>query len=133
MTRVEPANGWIQILDAELAKGLTELFEDHLGPAILGDAQEYCPVDTARLVTSLDMQVRDDDRLPVLEVGSFPDAEGEVPYAAAVELGFHGPESVRGFTRNVHGREQVVRPFERIGNVPEQPYLRPALYQERDS
>ena len=133
MSRIEPANGWTQALDAELSKGLTELFENHLGPAILGDAQEYCPVDTARLVTSLDKQVRDDERLPVLEVGSFPDGDGDVPYAAAVELGFHGPEAVRGFTRTVNGREQAVRPFTREGNVPEQPYLRPALYQERDN
>lgn len=121
--------GWSQALDAEVAAGLAELFKDHLGPAILGDAQQLVPVDTGRLLGSLDKQVRNDGRLPVLEVGSFPDDDGEVPYAAAVELGFHGEETVRAHERNGHS----VREHTRHANTPEQAYLRPALYQERDS
>lgn len=121
--------GWSQALDAEVAAGLAELFKDHLGPAILGDAQQLVPVDTGRLLGSLDKQVRDDGRLPVLEVGSFPDGDGEVAYAAATELGFHGEETVSAHTRL--GRP--VREHTRHANTPEQPYLRPALYQERDS
>ncbi len=128
MSRVEMTSGWARQLDAELAKGLGALFEDKLGPAILSDAQRLVPVDTARLLNSLDAQVRSDERLPVLEVGSFPDDDGAVEYAAAVELGFHGEEQVRAHTRN--GRP--VRAHERHANTPEQPYLRPALYQERD-
>lgn len=126
-------SGWSQSLDAEVGKGLAALFDGVLGPAILGDAQQYVPVDTGRLLGSLDQQVRDDERLPVLEVGSFPDADGDVEYAAATELGFDGTESVRGFVRQTRHGEQVVAPFERQGHTPEQPYLRPALYQERDS
>lgn len=123
------ADDWSQALSAEVAAGLTELFKDHLGPAILGDAQRFVPVDTGRLLKSLDAQVRDDGQLPVLEVGSFPDDGGEVAYAAATELGFHGEETVSAHTRL--GRP--VREHTRHANTPEQPYLRPALYQERDS
>jgi hypothetical protein len=129
MSRVEMAGGWSQVLDAEVGLGLKELFKDHLGPEILGDAQRFVPVDTGRLLKSLDAQVRDDSRLPVLEVGSFPDGEGEVAYAAATELGFHGEETVRAHTRNGH----PVREHTRHANTPEQSYLRPSLYQERDS
>lgn len=128
MSRVEMADGWSQALDAQVGEGLTELFKTHLGPDILGDAQRFVPVDSGRLLKSLDAQVRDDGRLPVLEVGSFPDGDGDVDYAAATELGFHGEESVRAHTRN--GRP--VREHTRHANTPEQPYLRPALYQERD-
>lgn len=128
MSRVEMASGWTHQLNAEVAKGLDDLFENHFGPAILNDAQHYVPVDTGRLLGSLDAQVRHDERLPVLEVGSFPDGDGDVDYAAAVELGFNGIESVRAHTRNGH----PVRAHERHADTPEQPYLRPALYQERD-
>ena len=123
------AGGWSQGLTTEVGLGLKELFKDHLGPAILGDAQRFVSVDTGRLLKSLDAQVRDDGRLPVLEVGSFPDGEGEVAYAAVTELGFHGEETVHAHTRL--GRP--VREHTRHANTPEQPYLRPALYQERDS
>lgn len=135
MSRVEMASDWTQRLDAELKEGLHNLFGGRLGPAILSDAQRTVPVDTGRLLKSLDAQIRDDERLPVLEVGSFPDDQGDVAYAAAVELGFHGDEQVRAHTRTDPrtGREQNVRAHTRHANVPEQPYLRPALYQERDN
>lgn len=128
MSRIEMEGGWAHELDAVVAGGLIELFDDKLGPAILADAQRLVPVDTGRLLKSLDMQVRDDGRLPVLEVGSFPDSDGPVPYAAAVEFGFHGTETVRAHSRLGH----AVREHTRQANTPEQPYLRPAIYQERD-
>lgn len=128
MSRVEFDPGWTHQLNAEVSKGLDELFGRHLGPAILSDAQRLVPVDTGRLLKSLDAQVRHDEPLPVLEVGSFPDDEGPVSYAAAVELGFNGTEQVSAHTRNGH----PVRAHQRHANTPEQPYLRPALYQERD-
>lgn len=134
MSRIEMATGWTHKVDAELGHGLDELFEDKLGPAILGDAEHLVPVDSGRLLRSLDKQVRHDERLPVLEVGSFPDDGGEVDYAAAVELGFSGEESVRAHTRRDPrtGKEQNVRAFTRHAHTPEQPYLRPSLWQERD-
>lgn len=134
MSRIEMATGWTHQLDAELGHGLDHLFGDSLGPAILGDAQHLVPVDTGRALRSLDKQVRHDERLPVLEVGSFPDDDGPVEYIAALELGFNGEESVRAHTRRDPrtGKEQTVHAFTRHAHTPEQPFLRPALYQERD-
>lgn len=123
--KLEMESGWRQ--------GLHELehrfFEERLGPDILADAKAACPIDTGRLVGSLDQQVIDDegDGKPLLEVGSFPDDEGDVEYAPAVEYGFRGPEIVRA-----HLRMGIpVAEFERQGYSPEQPFLRPAAYRER--
>lgn len=127
-TRVEMADGWEAALDAALSEGLGAMFGDRLGPAMRADMRALVPVDTARLQKSLDFTVDDSGRLPMLVVGSFPDGDGEVKYAAAVELGFHGTEQVRAHTRNGH----PVRAHERHANTPEQPYMRAALYQERD-
>lgn len=131
-SRVEMADGWEAALDAALSEGLGAAFKDRLGPAMAADMRGLVPVDTARLQKSLDFAVDDSGRLPVLNVGSFPDDDGEVKYAAAVELGFHGTEQVRAHTRVVDGKTQQVRAHERHANSPEQPYMRPALYQERD-
>ena len=129
VTRIEWADGWEQALRAELGHGLTEYFDGGLGPAMVADMQRFVPVDTARLLNCLDHAVVDGDNgLPELQAGAFTDAEGEVEYAAPVELGFRGPENVRAHTRN--GRP--VRAHVRQANTPEQPYMRPALYQERD-
>lgn len=123
--RLEMEDGWIQGLHALEH----EFFETRLGPDILADAKAACPVDSGRLVASLDQQVIDDegDGKPELEVGSYPDEDGDVPYAAAVEYGFRGPEIVRAHMR----MDIPVGEFERQGYSPEQPYLRPAAYRER--
>lgn len=113
-------------IDAFVHDAVHGFFTDHLGPDMTADAESYVPVDTARLLHSLDFEVHDDAGLELI-VGSFPDAEGDVDYAAATELGFRGPEMVRAHTRNGH----PVRAHERQGNTPAQPYLRPALYTER--
>lgn len=127
MTRVEMVDGW----DAEVRAGIVELFDARLGPAIVSDAKGFAPVDTGRLEGSIDHQVIEGDTEVELQVGAFPDAEGPIDYAAAVEMGFHGMETVREHTRRtVHG-EQTVREHTRHANTPEQPYLRPALYLER--
>lgn len=128
--RIEMEEGWI----VALHKAETQFFDVQLGPDIHDDADRYCPVDTGRLQRSLDHQVIEDegDGLPELQVGSFPDEEGDVEYAAAVEMGFHGPEIVRAhMRRSRNGGEHPVREHVRHANTPEQPYLRPALYQER--
>lgn len=87
--------------------------------AIRKDAQQVCPVDTGALKESL---VALNSSPGVARIGS------HLPYVAAVELGFHGQEYVREHLRN--GRP--VRAHVRQGNSPEQPFLRPALYRERD-
>lgn len=128
--RFEMEEGWIVHLHA--AEG--EFFDRQLGPDIIDDARRYCPVDTARLVNSLDHQVVEDegDGMPELQVGSFPDEEGPVDYAAAVDRGFHGEELVREhLRRSKNGVEHTVREHIRHANTPAQPYLTPALYQER--
>lgn len=121
--RIEMDPGWM----AHVADAVESLFDDRLGPAILADAERAVPVDTGRLLASLDFTVAHDGEMPTLIVGSFPDAEGEVEYAAAVELGFHGPELVKAHMRNGH----PVREHIRQANTPEQAYLRPSLYRER--
>lgn len=111
-----------------LAGAIRPFFDDRLGPDITADAERGCPKLTGRLSASLDHEVIGEaGQLPTLIVGSFPDEEGAVEYAAAVELGFHGTELVSTHTRNGH----PVRAHTREGNTPEQPYLRPALYRKR--
>lgn len=107
--------------------------DERLGPDITADAKRYCPVDTGRLQAAIDFQVLGGDGdVPELQVAPFPDGDGPIPYAMAVEFGFHGLEVVREhMARSRKGREFVVREHVRRGNSPEQPYLRPALYQER--
>lgn len=128
-TRVEMDPDGLSELREAVAAGLFLLFGEDLGPAILSDAQHGVPVDTARLQRSLDAEVRrEGDALPYLIVGSFPDEDGPVKYAAAVEFGFKGLELVESYTRQ-DGTE--VRAHLRKANTPEQPYLRPALYKKR--
>lgn len=129
--RIEMADGWQMDLDAVTAEGVHDLFGHKLGPAMLEDAERYVPVDKGRLLRSLDFEVADGvaGLLPELHLGSFPDDEGDVDYAAATELGFHGEEYVRAYVTK-DGRH--VAAHTRQGNTPEQPYLRPVLYQERD-
>lgn len=116
---------------AFLATATGEFFDDRLGPDITADAVRGCPVLTGRLSTSLDHEVLTQaEQLPTLVVGSFPDDEGPVKYAAATELGFEGEENVRAYTTE-SGRR--VRAHVRQGHTPEQPYLRPALYRRRSA
>jgi hypothetical protein len=121
------APGWRQELDA----AEYDFLNDHLGPDILGDAKRLVPIDTGRLWASLDFKVAAYASGWELQVGSFADEDGPVEYAAAVELGFHGEESVREFVAHRDGIAYVVRAHIRRGNSPEQPYLRPALWTER--
>lgn len=120
----------------ELRAAERAFLEGALGPDILADMQRAVPIDTGRLFGSLDLQVVDEDGLE-LQIGSFPDAEGDVDYAAAVELGFQGPELVRehvahrGFKEGDQAAGYVVREHTRMANTPEQPYQRPALYRTR--
>ena len=127
--RVQMVDGW----QGSLREAEFVFFDTQLGPDILADAKRYCPIDTGRLEASLDQQTTGGGQdPPVLQIGSFPDDEGPVEYAAAVEMGFHGEEIVREHTRRSrNGGEHTVREHTRHANTPAQPYLRPALYQER--
>lgn len=122
------ADGW----DLDVRAGVVDMFDTRLGPAIRDDAKHYAPVDTGRLEGAIDHQVLDEAPQVELQVGAFPDEEGDIDYAAAVEMGFHGFEVVREHMRRSRdGGEHTVREHGRHANTPEQPYLRPALYQER--
>jgi hypothetical protein len=129
-TRVEMAPGADAALRDAVAAGLEKLFDKRLGPDITADAERGCPKLTGRLSASLRFRIDRSARLPSLIVGSFPDDKGRVPYAAAVEMGFHGMEAVRSYVTKT-GRRVPARI--RRGNTPEQPYLRPALYRKRSA
>ena len=128
------ADGWL----GELREAEAVFLDTRLGPDMLADMQRAVPVLTGRLQGSLDWQVEYyEGALPELQVGSFEDDEGPVPYNLAVEFGYHGEEVVaehvvhRGFKDGDQAVGYVVREHTRQANTPEQPYLRPALYRVR--
>lgn len=131
---VQMADGW----QGHLHEAEWVFFDTRLGPDMVADARRYVPIDTSRLHDSLDHAVVEGEGgAPELQVGSFPDDEGEVEYALAVEFGFNGEEIVRehvvhrGFRDGDVAVGHVVREYTRHANQPEEPYLRPSLYQER--
>jgi len=81
--------------------------------AILGDMRLGAPVDTGALVESLDSEVVGD----TARIGS-----KDVDYAAAVEDGH----------RIVYRDRETGELVDTGERVPPQPYMAPALYQERD-
>jgi hypothetical protein len=121
-------DGW----QGHLREAEAVFFDVQLGPDMVEDARRYVPIDTSRLHDSLDHEVNyREGGPPELQVGSFPDEDGDVEYAAAVELGFHGFEVVREHERRTRHGTTTVREHIRHANQPEEPYLRPSLYQER--
>lgn len=83
------------------------------------DAQQICPVRTGALRDSLvDLNVG-------VGVGI---VASHLDYCAATELGFDGLEYVPAHEREGH----PVAAHVRRGHTPEQPFLRPALYRQRD-
>ncbi len=113
-TRVEMApEGEIR---AFIAARLGDVFDKTLGPAIAADAERAAPKLTGKLAGSIDYDMRTGaNGLPVLIIGSFDDRVGKVPYAAAVEMGFHGMEAVRSYV-TASGRR--VSAHMRRGNTP---------------
>lgn len=99
-------------LDSELAGAMAAFFEDRLGPDIAGDSRRYCPEQTGALKDSIEHHIEDGD----LIVSATGGDEGRV-YAAYVELGHRVYHPSTGIT----GPEIV----------PPQPFLRPALLQQR--
>lgn len=114
---------------ANLSAAESRLLNERFGPEILADMQDGTPVLTGRLRDAEKFEVIDNDAAaPELHVGVYPDDEGIIPYKLAVEFGFLGPEQVRAYITHT-GRH--VDSYWRMGNSPEQPYMRPALYRVR--
>lgn len=97
---------------AELTAKVDEYLDGHLGPLIAADAYRFCPKDTEQLADSVEHHL-DDHNLIVSATGS-----SERDYAAYVELGHRVYHPSTGIT----GPEVV----------PPSPFLRPALYVERE-
>jgi hypothetical protein len=123
---------------AEIRANVAAFLDDKLGPDIADDARRYAPVgpsfpgdpahprtpphEGGELKASIEHHMEGDDLI----------VEAHAPYSAYVELGTaphpieaHGPWSLWSPERGYLGR-RVNHP----GSRPE-PYLRPALFQER--
>lgn len=108
MTRVDISGEW----EGGVAAALEEFFEERLGPDIARDAKRYCPERTGDLMESIEHHVEDGGDLIISATGS-----EDRTYAAYVELGhrvYHPSTGEVG--------PEVVAP---------EPFLRPALYQQR--
>jgi hypothetical protein len=99
-------------LGENITEGLDEYFNTNLGPKIAEDATRYCPKRTGALAESVEHHL-EDHTLIVSATGS-----DERSYAIYVETGH----------RVYHPSTGTVGPE----TVPPQPFLRPALYQQRD-
>lgn len=95
---------------AHIDDAIAAFFMDTLGPAIRDDAYRFCPKRNGDLARSLERHLEGPRRLIVSATGS-----EEREYAAFVELG-----------------HRIVAWGHETGRVqPPEPFLRPALYQER--
>ena len=99
---------------AAVADGWGKVARERLGPAIRDSAKRYCPVDTGALRDSITDSY--DPASQTLYVTATGGADGRV-YAAWVELG----HAVAHPSTGIVGPQRV---------APE-PFLRPALYQQR--
>lgn len=98
-------------MDEHVRAATANWLDSKLGPDIADDARRYCPERTGDLKASIEHHLDGDD-LIVSATGS-----EERTYAAYVELGH----------RVYHPSTGEVGPEV----VPPQPFLRPALYQQR--
>jgi hypothetical protein len=128
--RIEMAPDWQENLRAaEWA-----FLDEQLGPLIFADMQAITPVLSGRLVAAEKFQVVNVDGVPQLQVGVWPDDDGPLEYVLAVEYGFHGEEWVRTYVNHDFfgtGSAALIRAHSRMGNSPEQSYMRTALYRVR--
>lgn len=121
-SRVEVDDSWHEHVDS----AMDELFDQRLGPDIATDARRYCPKRTGQLAESIKYEV-EDGSLIVSAKGS-----DEESYAAYVELGTrpHPITARPGGALFWPGARHPVKSVEHPGTHA-QPFLRPALYQER--
>ena len=101
--------GWQPRVDA----AVEQFLEERLGPDIASDAKRYCPERTGALKDSIEHHIGAAGTLIVSATGG----AGGRTYAAYVELGH----------RVFHPSTRIVGPEV----VPPEPFLRPALYQQR--
>lgn len=121
-SRVEIDDSWRE----HVASAVDELFDSRLGPAIADDARRYCPKHTGDLAESVESHV-ENGNLIVSATGS-----DEESYAAYVELGAR-PHIIRPNGKKAlfwPGAAHPVGLVHHPGTRP-QPFLRPALDQER--
>lgn len=101
---------------------------DRIGTAVLADMERGCPRDTGRLLASLDKEQVETADGPVERIGSHG-----VDYAASVETGSR-PHMIRSHGNYpLRNKEtgQVFGPVVRHPGADAQPFMRPALYQQR--
>jgi hypothetical protein len=150
-SRVQIDPGW----EAQVDTAVETWFEDHLGPDISDDARRYCPVRTGALKASIEHHV-EDGSLIVSATGGGEDEngnlyvsrrEGMVSGRGGIHLNpgrnegslvtrqvHHVDEGGRTYAAYVELGHRVYHPSTGITGpevVPPQPFLRPALYQER--
>lgn len=120
---VEVDSSW----DGDIAAAIQAFFRDRLGPDIARDARRYCPERTGALAESIEHHLEGDD----LIVSATGGADGRT-YAAYVELGTR-PHEIRPTEKKALYWPGAAHPVGKVnhpGTRP-QPFLRPALYQER--
>ena len=120
--RVEVSDDW----GGEVGSAIEQFFQDKLGPDIAADARRYCPVDTGALKDSIEHHLENGD-LIVSATGS-----DERSYAYFVEMGARPHVILPKQKKALYwdGAPHPVRKVNHPGNKPE-PFLRPALFQQR--
>lgn len=121
-TRVEVDDDWRENVDA----AIEEFFETRLGPDIATDARRYCPERTGDLRKSIESHV-EGGNLIVSATGS-----DEKSYAYYVEMGTHAHE-ITPSNKKALFWAGALHPVRRvtIPDIAAQPFLRPAVYQQR--
>jgi hypothetical protein len=157
VARVQIAADWQENVSA----CWQEFADERLGPDIADDARRYCPVDTGALKASIEHHMEADDLIISAIGGGEDDdgnlylfrRPGRLSETAALHthpnpgrnvgslttrevhhIAEEGPETGHAYATFVELGHRVFHPSTRIVGpeaVPEQPFLRPALYQER--
>lgn len=110
MAEVHEEDGWHATVMAQASQWLDE----KIGGAILADMKAGCPVDTSRLVNSLDKGMTDDT---TLRVGS-TDVDYSVWVNEGHRVAYRGQDGNTVYTGAV---------------VPPQDFMRPALFRKREA
>lgn len=136
MGRVEISGDWREKVGAVME----EFFEERLGPDIASDARRYCPRRTGALAASIEYHVDEDGTLIVSATGGGVDDDGNLYVSHRPGRGGEphlvktAAEGARAYAAYVEMGHRVFHPSTRITGpevVPPEPFLRPALYQQR--
>ena len=121
--RIEINGNW----ENEVTAAIETFFQATLGPDIVRDAKRYCPERTGALQESIEHHLEDGN----LIVSATGGADGRT-YAAYVELGTR-PHEILPIAKKAlfwPGADHPVGKVNHPGTRP-QPFLRPALFQQR--